>query len=95
MAVLYIQEFKMEVLELLCKLLQYSQEKKMNAPVHDASKRSSFWIFFSKTAVTVNKYWAGWLWPFLDCINFLKKKSSVLHVIYRKLIQFLDFFFAI
>lgn len=47
----------MEVLELLCKSLQNSQEK-INAPVHDASKRSSG-FFSSKTAVTVNKYGAG------------------------------------
>lgn len=52
----------MEVLELLCKSLQNSQEKKINAPVHDASKRSSG-FFSSKTAVTVNKYGAG-------CVHF-------------------------
>lgn len=45
--------------------MQNSQEKKINAPVHDASKRSSG-FFSSKTAVTVNKYGAGWLCPFLD-----------------------------
>lgn len=30
----------------------------------------------------VNYKMAGWFWPFLDCIDLLEKKSSVLNILY-------------